>query len=445
MTPSWTPERILALAPDSSSASAGRGLAAKKNWVTLGKTDTAIWGECQGSGKNPYQTRIDPLEPAFKCSCPSRKFPCKHGLGLFLLLQSDAVAFTGDTPPAWVTEWLEGRTKRVEAKETKKAEVTADPKAGEKRLAARTKKVSAGLKELSVWLRDLVRTGLSSVQNKPYSFWDGMGARLIDAQAPGAARMVRELAGIASSGEGWAERLLERLGKIHLLCEAYSRIEALPEAVQADVRTAIGFTQSQDELLEQPGIEDCWHVLGIVEGIQDRLRSRRAWLQGEKSGHYAMLLDFAHGNLPFERILEPTSVLVGELVYFPSHHPARAIIKKAERDFESVTPKFEGLPNFEAVLEQYAKAIAAQPWLERIPVTVSSLIAHKMGESWVLHDSSDLVLSLHPSYAQVPNLLAISGGHPITVFGEFDGQTLLPLMLQSSDGIFAQAHTAEEA
>jgi SWIM zinc finger len=445
MSTTWTPERILALAPDSSSASAGRGLAAKKNWVTLGKTETAIWGECQGSGKNPYQTRIDPLEPAFKCSCPSRKFPCKHGLGLFLLLQSDAAAFTQDTPPTWVTEWLEGRAKRSDAKETKKAEVAADPKATEKRIAARAKKVSAGLEELQVWLCDLVRTGLSSVQNKPYSFWDGMGARLIDAQAPGAARMVRELAGIAGSGEGWAQRLLERLAKIHLLCEAYSRIEALHESVQADVRSAIGFTQSQDELLEQTGVQDHWHVIGVLEERQDRLRARRAWLRGAKTNRYAMLLDFAHGNLPFERILEPTSVLVGELVYFPSNQPTRAVIKKAERDLGQVTKTLAGLSNFEAVLETYAKAIAAQPWLERIPVSVLTVTPHRIGANWVLRDSGDQVLSLHPNYDQIPNLLAVSGGHPVTVFGEFDGQTLLPLMIDLSDGIFAQSHTSEEA
>jgi SWIM zinc finger len=444
MSESWTPERILALAPDSSSASAGRGLASKKNWVTLGQNDTAIWGECQGSGKNPYQTRIDPLEPAFKCSCPSRKFPCKHGLGLFLLLQSDAAAFTGDTPPAWVTEWLEGRTKRSEAKETKKAEVAADPKAAEKRIASRAKKVNAGLEELSVWLRDLIRTGLSSVQNKPYSFWDGMGARLIDAQAPGVARMVRELAGVASSGEGWADRLLENLAKIHLLCEAYSRIETLPETVQADVRTAIGFTQSQDELLEKPGIEDSWHVIGIVEQRQDRLRARRAWLYGEKTNQYAIILDFAHGNLPFERILEPSSILVGELVFFPSNHPTRAVIKKAERDLERVTDKLDGLPNFETMLEKYATAIAAQPWLERIPVTISDLIPQKVDNTWVLRDSSDQIIPLHSNYNHIPTLLAISGGYPITVFGEFDGQTLLPLMLLSSERVFAQVHTSED-
>ena len=40
----------------------------------------------QGSAASPYQTGIDLSEPAFQCTCPSHKFPCKHGLGLFLLL-----------------------------------------------------------------------------------------------------------------------------------------------------------------------------------------------------------------------------------------------------------------------------------------------------------------------------------------------------------------------
>ena len=444
MTTPWTIDRILALAPDSSSASAGRGLAAKKHWVTLGKNDNAIWGECQGSGKNPYQTRIDSLEPAFKCSCPSRKFPCKHGIGLFLLLSSNPEAFTQDVAPAWVTEWLEGRAKRSETKETKKAEVASDPKAAEKRSAAREKKVKAGLEECSVWLKDLVRTGLSSLPTKPYSFWDGMGARLIDAQAPGVARMVRDLAGIPSSGEGWAQRLLERLSKIYLLCEAYTRLEQLSESVQSDVRTTIGFTQNQDELLEQAGIKDHWHVLGIVEERLDRLRSRRAWLRGENTARYAMMLDFAHGNLPFERILEPSSILSGELVYFPSSQPTRAIIKKVERNLERETQTLEGLSDFNAMLEVYAQAIAANPWTERIPLSVTNLVPQHSRGAWLLRDSSDQVLELHPNFGHQASLLAVSGGHPITVFGEFDGQTLLPLMLHSSNGIFIQNHNQED-
>ncbi len=40
-------------------------------------------GLCAGSGKDPYQTVVD-LGPRYQCSCPSRKFPCKHALALLL-------------------------------------------------------------------------------------------------------------------------------------------------------------------------------------------------------------------------------------------------------------------------------------------------------------------------------------------------------------------------
>jgi hypothetical protein len=81
----WTAEQILKLAPDAVSAKAAQGLLAPKKWTSLGANESVLWGACQGSGANPYQTQIDLAEPAFKCSCPSRKFPCKHGLALFLL------------------------------------------------------------------------------------------------------------------------------------------------------------------------------------------------------------------------------------------------------------------------------------------------------------------------------------------------------------------------
>ena len=89
MSIAWNAEQILALAPDASAAKAGNALAQKSKWLRLGFDSRAVWGECQGSGKEPYRTKIDLREPAFACSCPSRKFPCKHGLGLFLLLAAN--------------------------------------------------------------------------------------------------------------------------------------------------------------------------------------------------------------------------------------------------------------------------------------------------------------------------------------------------------------------
>src|SRR5687767_13947787 len=102
----------MALAPDPASASAGQSLANVKKWTGLGRGERAIWGLCQGSGKTPYQVRVDLSEPAFKCSCPSRKFPCKHGLALLLLFAKQAGDFTSGDEPAWVADWTTERAAR---------------------------------------------------------------------------------------------------------------------------------------------------------------------------------------------------------------------------------------------------------------------------------------------------------------------------------------------
>src|SRR5215472_18662690 len=101
----WTTDQILKLSPDAASAKAAQGLLNLKNWSRLGTDGRAAWGLCQGSGSKPYQAQIDLPEPAFKCSCPSRKFPCKHGLALLLLLAEQPKEFREASPPDWVMKW----------------------------------------------------------------------------------------------------------------------------------------------------------------------------------------------------------------------------------------------------------------------------------------------------------------------------------------------------
>ena len=80
-----TSESVLALAPDASSVKAAQALLKPGQWPTLGFNENAVWGECKGSGSKPYQVEADLSGPVFKCTCPSRKFPCKHSLALLLL------------------------------------------------------------------------------------------------------------------------------------------------------------------------------------------------------------------------------------------------------------------------------------------------------------------------------------------------------------------------
>ncbi|HYQ31732.1 MAG TPA: SWIM zinc finger family protein, partial [Lapillicoccus sp.] len=74
----WSADQVLALAPDPSSQGAGRALSTPTPWSGIGSFDSLVWGLCRGSGSRPYQTVVDLDGPAYRCSCPSRKFPCKH-------------------------------------------------------------------------------------------------------------------------------------------------------------------------------------------------------------------------------------------------------------------------------------------------------------------------------------------------------------------------------
>ena len=81
-----TAEQVRTLAPDASAARAAEALGSPRRWTAAGRSDVAAWGLCQGSGSTPYQVAVDIAGPAYKCSCPSRKIPCKHALGLLFFV-----------------------------------------------------------------------------------------------------------------------------------------------------------------------------------------------------------------------------------------------------------------------------------------------------------------------------------------------------------------------
>src|SRR5688572_26090022 len=145
-----TPDQVLALAPDSASAAAGRKLATLRHWRTPGRSDVAIWGECQGSAL--YQVAIDLTGPAWKCSCPSRKIPCKHALGLMLLAASAPGELPAGEPPAWVAEWLGARARTSARRESKQTAPPPDPEAQAKRAAQRFERVREGVDGLDLWM-----------------------------------------------------------------------------------------------------------------------------------------------------------------------------------------------------------------------------------------------------------------------------------------------------
>src|SRR3954447_16579349 len=109
----WTEQQVAQLAPDASSAAAARKLARPGPWFDTGSTDALVWGKCQGSGSTPYQVSVDLTGPAFTCSCPSRKFPCKHGLALlFLWVDGDGAVADAAEASDFARDWQADRTTR---------------------------------------------------------------------------------------------------------------------------------------------------------------------------------------------------------------------------------------------------------------------------------------------------------------------------------------------
>ncbi len=423
-------DQILALSPDDASAKAAKGLLAPAKWPTLGHDEAAIWGECQGSGSKPYQTIIDVSGPSFKCSCPSRKFPCKHGLALYLLLAQKESAFTANTPPAWVTEWLSARQQRVEKKVEKAAQTEAkpaDPEAAAKREAKRLDRMLGGARDLERWMTDLVRHGISDLPAKPATFWRDTAARMVDAQAGGLAASVRQLESEVSSGEGWQQRTLVQMGRLQLLTGAMQRIETLPELLQHDVRTSAGWTLDKEEVLAaNHRVADIWQVLGISHDENEKLWERRVWLRGVESGRPALLLDFSHGGRRFEQVFVPGTRWKATLSYFPSAAPLRALLVDAPVE-EKASFSNEVVTTWDQAFDPVAEALAQQPWFQRLPLMLHQATPTRRERRWFARDTDGRELPLRVNDDDGWQLLALGGGQPLALFGEWNGDRLRPL------------------
>jgi hypothetical protein len=427
----WSSEQVMAVAPDASSIAAARKLAGPAPWSDLGADDTAVWGACKGSGKNPYQTQVELAEPAYRCSCPSRKFPCKHALGLLLLWSAQPASFTGSRP-AWVDEWLASRTERAEKAEQRaaRADKPVDAEAQAARAAARDRKVDAGLVELDRWLGDLVRRGLAGAQSEPFSFWDQAAARLVDAQAAGLAGRVRELARIpAVGGAEWPARLLEETSLLHLAIAAHRRADALPEACREDVRSLIGFTQSHDEVRKGPLVRDRWNVIARTVADNERIAVQRVWLQGGSTGRLAVVLSFAAPGQPFDASLVVGTAIDADLAYFPSATPLRALVVERRGEPTAMTG-ISGSPSLAVALAEVADALAGNPFLDRVPLLLDGMTLDLVSPRFLLRDSDGAAVELRTDDERAWLLAALTGGHPTTVFGEWDHRALRPLAVE---------------
>lgn len=475
----WTADQVLALAPDASSQKAGSRLGVATPWSDTGSSgEGAVWGLCKGSGSKPYQTVIDTADvagPAYKCSCPSRKFPCKHALGLLLLwagaADGRAVVPDGASPPDWAREWLDARREKAgrngekgNASPQPGTAAPADPDATRRRAERRAERVTAGATELERRLADLLRGGMAAAEQAGYGQWDETAARMVDAQAPGFAARVRELGAIPASGPGWPARLLEECALLHLLTSGWLRRDQLPDALAATVRSRTGLPAPA----RGAPLRDDWQVLAQYDTADSKLTTRRIWVHGERSGHTALLLSYGAAGRAPALSLPVGLALDAELVPYAADPASRQLRADLGEQFAAPAPTTghpAGTRPAEAAA-RYGEALRDDPWLDSWPVTLSRVIPvpcgadgqstdgqgdpnrrqgadgqhgadGRHGAGWQLADADgDLALPIAPSAASrsgLWRLVALSGGAPLTVFGECGHRGFTPLAAWAHD------------
>src|ERR1700733_14656189 len=437
-------ERIEALAPDQASLAAARKLLKPSYWPTLAEGEGLAWGECQGSGATPYRVVINEADTGYKCTCPSRKFPCKHALALMWMRADRSAAFAAATVPDWVKDWLSRRRGTSnsasktddEAKPKTRPSIRlteppepgpdAAPKAEQRAEAARERTrvereaaVLAGLEDLGTWLGDQVQQGMANFIAQTAQGCRTIAQRLGDAKAPGLAGRLDTLPTrlFTLPGPSRPSASIRELAQVHLISQAYRRTSELPELLAADARQAVGWSVTREALLDDSEggrVNAKWRVFAVLSEAQpDRLRRVEPWLWRQSAAdgmpQCAVLIDF----VPISTGAAMGGYLVGdqieaELSFYRSTIPLRAQINALKRGAEQSSEPLT-LPNesLDASYAKYEHALAQLPWLGTIPLSFRAASVRRNGEQLYLYDDeSGLSLPMHTSQANHASPLA---------------------------------------
>jgi hypothetical protein len=400
------------LAPDQSSLKAAAGLAKPAKWsgVGISRDGALLWGECAGSGANPYRVMADLRDLGNKCTCPSRKLPCKHVLGLLWLNAEAVVPFTPADTPAWVSDWLgrrrtsrgtatedddsvaAGPAKDARAARLAEPEPIEDPKDVARRTAAAAKRsentdraILDALDALEQWIGDQLRMGLAAFIDDATARCRRIAARLVDGKAAVLAGRIDELPSrllALASGDRPRGAVVE-LGKLVLLARAF---RAAPR--DAETRRAVAASETREMILADADtlrVNARWEVLAEqVQTRRDGLVSQTTWLLNldEAGPRFAMLLDYFPASVGRRgSVFAAGERFSGELAFYPAQRPLRALLvqRAVAEDFASEWPTPDS-----KLAETLTGPLLVEPWTLEIPVLLPAgrIARDNMGHSW---------------------------------------------------------------
>jgi hypothetical protein len=283
-------------APNAATIQNARGIVIKRKLVGLfrSRDGTLLFGECMGSGKDNYRPSADfadPAKPVFRCTCPSRQFPCKHSLAL-LYAYAKGAKFVEKEAPADISE----KRAKVQQRSEKKKEEAEKPR--QVNTSALKKKIQTqleGITLLESLLNDLVRSGLGTLNAKSARQLEERAKQLGNAFLPGAQSALHALTGLfyrsqirsedelkATERERIYSAALDQLNRLHSLCKQgrkylAARLEdpELKPETQTDIAAWLGHAWQLRELKDEGLVQTS------VELMQLAFNSHNDWTRKE--------------------------------------------------------------------------------------------------------------------------------------------------------------------
>jgi hypothetical protein len=213
--------------------------------------------------------------------------------------------------------------------------------------------------------------------------------------------------------------------------EAFNRLDALSEETKADVFSELGWPIDKSQVLQQSAHGGHWTVVAQRVVEEDRLRVQRTWLGHSQSARQALLLQYAHGQFPFEQNFPTGSTLEGDLCYYPSSAPMRALFKTGPVVGQPAT-SLPGSVSVTKALSRFNNALASRPWMDRDAIALSAVKLSRHADRWFVFEESS-ALPIHPRYSKIWQLVAVGGGNQFDLWGEWDGEYLWPLTVATHD------------
>ncbi len=388
-------------------------------WQNTGKHTTLVWGDFCGQ-KVSYRTSIDLDAKTYACTCKSARYPCNHGVGLWLLQHRATELFSDTALPEWLNV-----AKSHPAFSTVQffRQTPSSPIQWKRNAAQRLHYIRIGMADLEAWLLDIIDNGLANAPDKPKGYWMSMSRRLNDSYCPAIAVKIEQLPKTIANQKNWADIVLAELGKLYLLSQSFKHFETLTPETQFDLFTTVGWHNSRLAEETDEAVVDTWVVLDRQLSTIRKRQMVTVVLWGQTTQRFAMLTGIAHSRQKPDMHLMPGVTVTGSLRYYPSELQLQAYPEQLSFETKAHSVAHPLPTDLQAVTTAFQTSILTHPWIAQLPTLLSKVAVNVHQGQIYLQDSQRQALPVNMTSKANWYLQVYSQQAPISVFGYWNGTT----------------------